>query len=133
MRKSFLAAALFAALPLVATAMPHEHHKPRMHAERPMAGIELTREQRQQFAEVKRETLKARQQIKQRYLDKLPEADKRAMHNDLNALKDNERRALNKILTKEQQKAFAERETRRQAHASDWAEFKKWQAEHKKP
>ena len=54
------------------------------------------------------EQMKQRQAITQRYLDKLPEAERQAMQKDLDASREKTHQSMRALLKPEQQKAFDE-------------------------
>lgn len=92
MRKTLTALFIAAALPTFAMAAPAANdlppppmeggHMMGQHGPRhggPMKELDLTREQRQQMGKLMGEQMKARHEITQRYLAKLPAAEQKAL------------------------------------------------------
>ncbi|GAB3474021.1 Spy/CpxP family protein refolding chaperone [Azotobacter salinestris] len=142
MRKTLSMLLLAAALPVAAIAgdmghpgdMSHGYH----HKERngmagmmmgPAHGLQLTDEQRKTMRQVYQEAAKEKREINQRYLDKLSEADKEAMRNELRASREKAEKTFRDQLTPEQQKAFDERKAEQEKRRAEWEEFRKWKAE----
>lgn len=138
MRKTISTLLLAACLPAVALAAPatetasdtaakcagdacHGHKfGPKGHrGPGPMAELNLTPEQNKKMRDIMGEQFKAHRDITKKYLDKLPEADKKAMKAELDASKDNSDKAIRAVLNADQQKKFdemkAKHEERRKA------------------
>src|SRR5690606_16781729 len=85
MMRTTLIAVLFAStLPAVALAMPdagHRHHG--KHAPHMFEQLDLSKDQHREMRKLMGERMKNRHEITQRYLDKLPEAERQAMAKDL--------------------------------------------------
>ena len=129
MRKTITALLLAAALPTVAMAMPGDDHRGQRHDRGPHAELSLSKEQRQEMKKIHGDSIKSRHEITQRYLDKLPEADKKAMKAEQEKSKTDHDKAIRNLLTPEQQKNF---DAQQKAHAerrAEKAEFKAWKAE----
>lgn len=95
----------------------------------PMHGLNLSEEQRKAAQEAYRQAAKEKREITQRYLDKLPEADKEAMLKEVQASRDKADKAFRAQLTPEQLKMFNERKAEQEKHRAEWEEFRKWKAE----
>ncbi len=140
MRKTLIATLLAASLPLAAFAGMHHdgphgrdggardgRHCPHESRGMPMLrGLELNAEQRQQASRLMREHHQGLREINQRYLDKLPEAERKAMQADIQASHEQHHQALRNLLSEEQRKAFDERQAEREARRAEWAEFLEW-------
>ncbi|RXU43648.1 LTXXQ domain-containing protein, partial [Pseudomonas syringae] len=109
MRKTLIALMFATALPTIAMAAPPpppaggpDADGPAMHMDRddrgpgprmdrgpgpmgPMGELDLTREQRQQIERLMREQRHERREITQSYLEKMPAADQKAMHDEIEA------------------------------------------------
>lgn len=131
MRLLISALALATALPVLAVAGPHEGGMSR-HAGAHHGGynsLDLTREQKGQIQQIKRDQMQERKNITQRYLDKLPAADRTAMQRDHDANQEKAKKAVRAVLTPDQQKRYDEQQQQREAHRAERAEFEKWKAE----
>ncbi|GIZ13520.1 Spy/CpxP family protein refolding chaperone [Pseudomonas sp. NCCP-436] len=132
MRKTLTALLLAAALPTLAVAMPmHDggfRHHERGHGNLAQ-GLQLSKEQRQEFRKLMAEQMKSHREITQRYLDKLPPAEKQAMQKELDATRAEQQKSLRELLSPEQQKAFDEHQKKMEARRAEMAEFKAWKAE----
>ncbi|HEY6609745.1 MAG TPA: Spy/CpxP family protein refolding chaperone [Pseudomonas sp.] len=141
MRKTLSALLLAAALPALAIAAPGSddmdsrhmrgdgyHHGGHMM----MKGMDLTTEQRQKIRSQMREQVKSKHEITQRYLDKLPAADKAAMQKELQDNRDKADKIIRDTLTPEQQKRYDEMQKEREARRAERAEFEAWKAERDK-
>lgn len=138
MRKTLIALMLAAALPTVAMAMPEagpgpdhgprfsEHHR----GGEPFAKLDLTREQRQQIGKLMGQEMKDRRDVTQRYLDKLPAAEQKAMKDELKAKQDKTQADIRALLKPEQQKQFDEMKKEREQRRAEWQQFQAWKAEH---
>ncbi|MFZ6046396.1 LTXXQ domain protein [Pseudomonas sp. CR3202] len=130
MRKTLIALLLAATLPTLAMAMPeggprHEHgFGGHMFRE-----LDLTQEQRHEIGKLMREQMKARHEITQRYLDKLPAAEQKAMQDELKAAETKNREAIRAQLKPEQQKTFDEMQKQMEERRAERAEFEAWKAE----
>ncbi|MCQ4348719.1 Spy/CpxP family protein refolding chaperone [Pseudomonas stutzeri] len=136
MRKTLTALLLAAALPTLAIAAPGmgDGHCP--HAKRGggyhghmMRGLDLTPEQRQQVGAAMRENMQTQREITQRYLDKLPAADKAAMTKEQEASRAKQQKAIRDTLSPEQQKQFDALQAEREKRRAERAEFEAWKAE----
>ncbi|MDD0972576.1 Spy/CpxP family protein refolding chaperone [Pseudomonas fontis] len=133
MRKTLIALMFAAALPTVAMAMPEGggpqfggmHHR----GDAPFAQLDLSREQRQQIGKLMGEQMKARQEITERYMAKLPAADQKAMKDEIKAKHDKAQADIRALLKPDQQKQFDEMAKKREERRAEWAEFKAWKAE----
>lgn len=126
MRKTLIAVLLAAAIPAAALAMPgsdRHHGQQRHHA---FKGLELSKEQREQFGKLKHEQLRTQREINQRYLDKLPEAERKAMQDEISAVRTKHQQDLRALLSAEQLKAFDEHQKNMEARRAERAEFLEW-------
>lgn len=106
MRKTIAALLLAAALPTVAMAMPEGGPGPERGFGGPGHGgpglfkeLDLSRDQRHQVGKLMGESMKNRHDITQKYLDKLPAADKKAMQDELKASEEKNRADIRALLT----------------------------------
>ncbi|MCO7517221.1 Spy/CpxP family protein refolding chaperone [Pseudomonas guariconensis] len=132
MRKTLIALMFAAALPTVAMAMPDggpRHNGPHHRGDAPFAQLDLSREQRQQIGKLMGEQMKQRRDITQRYLDKLPAAEQKALKDELKASHDKTQADIRGLLKPEQQKKFDELQKKRAERKAEWKEFQAWKAE----
>ena len=134
MRKTLIAALFAATLPAITMAMPGSDHEPdhhRGHGEHrgPFEQLDLTKEQREEMRGLMGEQMKSHREITQRYLDKLPENERKAMQDELQASKDKTHKQMRELLKPEQQKLFDEIHEKMEAKRAERAEFQKWKAE----
>ena len=142
MRKTLTALLFAAALPTLAIAAPamdddgpcpmlgdgpHGGHGGQM-----MHGLDLTPAQHQKVQSALREQMESRREINQRYLDKLPAADKEAMKKELEASREKQQKAIREVLTPEQQKQFEEMQKEMEKRRAERTEFETWKAERAK-
>ncbi|MDU8500751.1 Spy/CpxP family protein refolding chaperone [Pseudomonas syringae] len=95
----------------------------------PLRDLDLSREQRQQIDRLMREQKHEHHEITQRYLDKMPAPEQKAMYNEINAKRAETDSAIRVLLSPEQQKQFDEIKKRQDERRAEWAEFKAWKAE----
>jgi len=132
MRKSLIALFIATALPALAFAMPggmHDGPHGGKRAPHMFQDLDLSREQQREMRKLMGEQMKQRQAITQRYLDKLPEAERQAMQKDLDASREKTHQSMRALLKPEQQKAFDEGLKRMEDKRAERAEFLKWKAE----
>ncbi|AYC33576.1 LTXXQ domain protein [Pseudomonas cavernae] len=130
MRKTLIAALFAAALPTIALAMPDAGpHHGGQHGPRFFKELNLNQEQRQQIGQLMREQMKGRHAITERYLEKLPAAEQKAMQDELKAQQDKTQSAIRAKLTPEQQKQFDELQKKMAERRAERAEFEAWKAE----
>ncbi|OLU17323.1 MULTISPECIES: Spy/CpxP family protein refolding chaperone [unclassified Pseudomonas] len=134
MRKTMTALLLAMTLPTLAMAAPGDDHRPggpgpgpRMFHE-----LDLSKEQQRQVHKLMGEQRKNDRELTQRYLDKLPEADKKALESERKASRDKQQSAIRAVLTPEQQKTFDEQVAKMKERKADREAFEAWKAEHKK-
>lgn len=139
MRKTLTALLLAAALPTLAIAGPGMgdgygayHKRGDGYHGHMLRGLDLTPEQRQQVGQAMRENLRTQHEITQRYLDKLPAADKAAMAKEQEESRAKQQQAIRTTLTPEQQKKFDELQAERDKRRAEHAEFEAWKAERDK-
>ncbi|PVZ30214.1 Spy/CpxP family protein refolding chaperone [Pseudomonas sp. CC120222-01a] len=131
MRKTLIALMFAAALPTVAMAMPEggpRHDGPHHRGDAPFAQLDLSRDQRQQIGKLMGEQMQHRREITERYLDKLPAADQKAMKDELKASHDKTDSQVRALLKPDQQKKFDELQKEREARKAEWKEFQAWKA-----
>ncbi|MEE9099968.1 Spy/CpxP family protein refolding chaperone [Pseudomonas nitroreducens] len=144
MRKTLTALLIAAALPTVALAAtpaptdapppaPYmkDHDHGMMHGGRGgmFRDLNLTQEQRQQIGKLMGDSMKNRHEITEKYWNKLPEADRKAMQAELKANHDKAESGIRGILTPDQQKKFDELKKQREQRKAEWAEFQTWKAQ----
>lgn len=129
MRKTLTALLFAATLPALAMAMPEGGPRPHEHGPDMFKELNLNKEQRQEVRKLMGDEMESRHQITQRYLDKLPEAEKQAMKKDLDKAREDNQKALRALLNPEQQKAFDEHQKKMEARRAEMEEFKAWKAE----
>ncbi|WP_341303395.1 LTXXQ domain protein [Pseudomonas sp. TMP25] len=136
MRKTLTAVILALTLPTLAMAMPESgsrHGGPHgEHGSRLFKELDLSQEQHREIRKLMGEQMKNRHTITQRYLDKLPAAEQKAMQDELKAAKDKQHNAIRALLKPEQQKAFDEHQKKMQERRAERQAFKAWQAEQAK-
>lgn len=134
MRKTLTAVLLAMTLPTLAMAMPESG--PRQHdGERGahmFKGLDLNKEQQRDIRKLMGEQKKGEHEITQRYLEKLPAAEQKALQEELRAAKDTQQKAIRALLTPEQQKAFDAHHVKMQERRAEHQAFKAWQAEQAK-
>lgn len=144
-RKTIAALLLAAALPTMVMAMPEGSmgtmdHMGRMGMEdgghhkggHLFKELNLTPEQRQEMQRLMGEHMRSRHEIVERYLDKLPAAERKAMQDEIKARHEESYKAMRALLKPEQQKRFDEMHQQMQEKQAEWDEFQKWKAEHGK-
>lgn len=137
MRKTLTALLLAAALPTLAIAgpgggdYPHGKRGDGYHGHM-MRDLNLTPEQRQKVGQAMRENMQTQRELTQRYLDKLPAADKAALDKEREASRTKQQKAIRDTLTPEQQKKFDELQAEREKRRAERAEFEAWKAERDK-
>ena len=127
MRKTLIALLFASTLPAVAMAMPEDgkHHR-REHA--PFEQLDLTKEQQSQMRKLMGEQMQAHREITQRYLDKLPKAERKAMQDELASSQAKTHKQMRDLLKPEQQKQFDEMHKKMEAKRAERADFKQWKA-----
>ena len=139
MRKTLIAALFAAALPTMAMAMPSpgeegprhmmdggpraEHRGPGM-----VRDLYLSKELRNAIGEIMGEQMHSRDEVTKRYLDKLSDADKKAMHDEIKAKREATNGKIRALLNPEQQKTFDEKQKKMEARRAEWQEFQAWKA-----
>ena len=137
MRKTLIALMFAAALPTVAMAMPGgegpmgprhggEHHG---RGDAPYSQLDLTREQRQQIGKLMGEQMHERKQLVDKYLEKLPAADQKALKDEIAAKHEKTQKDIRALLKPEQQKRFDEMQKKRAERQAEMKEFKDWKAQ----
>jgi len=137
MRKTLIALMFAAALPTVAMAMPGgdspmgprhggEHHG---RGDAPYSQLDLTREQRQQIGKLMGEQMHDRKQLVEKYLEKLPAADQKALKDEIAAKRDKTQSDIRAVLKPEQQKRFDDMQKKRAERQAEMKQFKEWKAQ----
>ena len=147
MRKTLIALMFAAALPTVAMAMPegpgpmggpegHMMGGPGHGGEHGMRGkggpfsqLDLTREQRQQIGKLMGEQIHERKQLVEKYLEKLPAADQKALKDEIAAKHQKTQSDIRALLKPDQQKTFDEMQKKRAERQAEWKQFKEWKAQ----
>ncbi|HCJ29879.1 MAG TPA: LTXXQ domain protein [Pseudomonas sp.] len=129
MRKTLIAVLFASTLPAIAMAMPDNGHRHHGGKHAPFAQLDLTQEQKREMRELMGEQMKSHREITQRYLDKLPEAERNAMQDELKTSKEKTHKEIRDLLKPEQQKKFDELHEKMEAKRAERAEFKQWKAE----
>lgn len=130
MRKTLIAVLFASTLPAIAMAMPdgeYRHHCGGKHA--PFEQLDLSKEQKSEMRKLMGEQMKSHHEITQRYLDKLPEAERKAMQDELKSSKENTHKQMRNLLKPEQQIQFDEIHQKMEAKRAERAEFEQWKAE----
>lgn len=96
-----------------------------------LRGLKLTPEQREQVGKLMGEERQQQREIVKSYLDKLPEDQRKALHDQLDGNRDKTRQSIRALLKPDQQKRFDEMEKKREDRAKEWAEFQQWKQDHK--
>jgi len=132
MRKTLIAALFAATLPTLAMAMPEggPHHDGGRHA--PFAQLDLSADQKQKMQDIMRQQMRSHREITQRYLAKLPEAERNAMRDEQMRREEQTRQQIRELLNPEQQKRFDEMHEKMQAKRAERAEYEQWKAERDK-
>ena len=94
-----------------------------------MAGIKLTPKQNEGMRKILGDQAQANFKIKQKYFDKLPDADKKAMLDELNQNREDSMKKMRALLTPEQQKQMDERKQQQEQRMKEWQEFQQWKAQ----
>ncbi|TBU83790.1 Spy/CpxP family protein refolding chaperone [Phytopseudomonas dryadis] len=133
MRKTMTALLLALTLPALAMAAPGGDHRPggdrgpRMFQE-----LDLNKDQQRQVRKLLGEQMKNDRELTQRYLDKLPDAEKKALQDERKASRDKQHAAIRALLTPEQQKTFDEHAAKLKERQADREAFKAWKAQQPK-
>ena len=136
MRKTLIALMFAPALPTVAMAAPGgdgpmgprhggDHHG---RGDAPYSQLDLTSEQRQEIRKLMGEQMHDRKQLVEKYLEKLPAADQKALKDEMKAKHDKTQSEIRALLKPEQQKQFDEMQKHRAERQAEWKEFKDWKA-----
>ncbi|UVM37376.1 LTXXQ domain protein [Pseudomonas sp. B21-017] len=143
MRKTLIALMFAAALPTVAMAMPegtgpmgdhmdgsrHSGQMHGMHGKGPYSQLDLSREQREQIRKIMGEQMHERQQLVDKYLEKLSPADQKALKDEMEAKHKKAEADVRALLKPDQQKQFDEIQKKQAERRAEWAEFKAWKAQ----
>ena len=136
MRKTLIALMFAAALPTVAMAMPGgdgpmgpRHGGEHGRGDAPYSQLDLSREQRDQIRKIMGEQMHERQQLVDKYLEKLSPADQKAMKDEMAANHKKAEADVRALLKPDQQKKFDEIQKQQAERRAEWAEFKAWKAQ----
>ena len=129
MRKTLIALAFATTLPAIALAMPGHGHHDGKRAPHMFEQLDLSKEQQRDMRKLMGEQMKNHHAITQRYLDKLPEAERKAMRDELQTSKQNTHQKIRDLLEPEQQKRFDEMHKKMEEKRAERAEFQQWKAE----
>ncbi|SDH06963.1 protein refolding chaperone Spy/CpxP family [Pseudomonas flavescens] len=133
MRKTMTALLLAMTLPTLAMAAPGGDHRPDGdRGPRFFHELDLSKDQERQVHKLMEEQRRDNRELTQRYLDKLPAADKQALQTERKASRDKQQAAIRALLTPQQQKTFDEQEAKMKERRADREAFEAWKAEHKK-
>ena len=130
MRKTLTAVLIALTLPTLAMAMPEGG--PRQggeHGMRLFKTLDLSKTQQREMRQLMGEQMHGQRAITQRYLDKLPAAERKAMQNELNAAREQQHNAMRALLSPEQQKAFDAELKKMQERRAEREAFMTWKAE----
>lgn len=94
-----------------------------------MSSLNLTPEQHDKLKAMMGQNMKHHRDIRAKYWDKLPDADKKAMQAELDKSREESKQAFRQILTAEQQKKFDEVTKRQDEQRKEWQEFQAWKAQ----
>jgi Spy/CpxP family protein refolding chaperone len=146
MRKTLIALMFATALPTIAMAAPGdgpdkgpgfgpggpgfggpgmEHHR----GEGPFEKLDLSREQREQIGKLMGEEREHSREIADKYLQKLPAADQKALKDEMDANRTKTQADVRAVLKPDQQKAFDEMKKKQDERRAEWAEFQAWKAQ----
>lgn len=135
-RKTLTALVFAASLPALAFAMPGAGHgdhdgqgKRGGHHQQFERHLDLTKEQRSEMRKLMGEQMKAQRDITQRYLDKLPEAERQALAQERTASQEKTQQAMRDLLNPEQQKKFDEMTEKMKEKRAERAEFEQGKAD----
>ena len=146
MRKTLIALMFATALPTVAMAMPegpgpmggpeshmmggpgHGEHGPRGKGG-PFSQLDLSKEQREQIRKLMGDQWHARKDLTQKYLDKLPAADQKAMQDEIAAGKQKTQADIRAVLKPDQQKKYDDIVKKQAERRAEWKEFQAWKAQ----
>ena len=141
MRKTLIALMFAAALPTVAMAMPEgqgpmgpmdgPRHGGQMHehGKGPYRELDLSREQREQIRKIMGEQMHDRKQLVDKYLEKLPPAEQKAMQDEMTARQQKAEADVRALLKPDQQKKFDEIQKQRAERKAEWQQFQAWKAQ----
>lgn len=135
MRKTLTAVMLALTLPTLAMAEGGPRYSSGHqgeHGSRMYSTLDLSKEQHRDIRKLMGEHMTSRRAITQRYLDKLPAAEQKAMQDELQAANAKQHGAIRALLKPEQQKAFDEHQLKMQKRRAEHQAFKTWQADQAK-
>lgn len=93
-----------------------------------LRGMDLTAEQRGKLGDVMREEMQFRRDLVQRYLDKLPAAEKAAMKKEEEAARTRRDKEVEALLKPEQFKRYQEMRSEMDKRRAEREEFEAWKA-----
>jgi periplasmic protein CpxP/Spy len=133
MRKTLTALLLALTLPTLAMAVPEGG--PRHggeHGMRLFKELDLSKTQQHEMRKLMGEQMHNHRAITQRYLDKLPAAERKAMQNELQAAKEEQHKAMRALLSPEQRKAFDVHLKKMEERRAERKAFMAWKSEQDK-
>ncbi|WP_095080189.1 LTXXQ domain protein [Pseudomonas sp. Irchel s3h17] len=139
MRKTLIALMFAAALPTVAMAMPEgegpmgsmdgSRHGGQMHGKGPYSQLDLTHEQREQIRKIMGKQMLERKQLVDKYLEKLPPADQKALKDEMAARHQKTEAEIRALLKPDQQQKFDAIQKKQAERKAEWDQFKAWKAQ----
>ncbi|MNF59825.1 LTXXQ motif protein [compost metagenome] len=139
MRKTLIALMFAAALPTVAMAMPEgegpmgsmdgSRHGAQMHGKGPYSQLDLTHEQREQIRKIMGKQMLERKQLVDKYLEKLPPADQKALKDEMAARHQKTEAEIRTLLKPDQQQKFDAIQKKQAERKAEWDQFKAWKAQ----
>lgn len=139
MRKTLIALMFAAALPTVAMAMPEgegpmgpmdgSRHGGQMHGKGPYSQLDLTHEQREQIRKIMGKQMLERKQLVDKYLEKLPPADQKALKDEMAARHQKTEAEIRTLLKPDQQQKFDAIQKKQAERKAEWEQFKAWKAQ----
>ena len=91
--------------------------------------LDLSKEQRQSIGKLMREQMDSHRDITQRYMEKLPATEQKAMQDELKAAKTKNEQAIRALLKPEQQKSYDAALQKMAERHAEMAEFQAWKAQ----
>ena len=130
MRKTLIALLFAATLPAVALAMPEDGKRHGgEHGAQMLKELDLSKEQRQSIGKLMREQMDSHRTITQRYMDKLPATEQKAMQDEIAAGKQKTQADIRAVLKPDQQKKYDEIVKKQAERRAEWKEFQAWKAQ----
>jgi len=108
---------------------PRHGGEPHGRGDAPYSQLDLPRAQRQQIGKLMGEQMHDRKQLVEKYLEKLPAADQKALKDEMKAKHDKTQSDIRALLKPDQQKRFDEMQKKRAERQAEMKEFKEWKAQ----